>query len=409
MNHQDSLRQQIQAGASWSVAGNGSHNVLNAIFTIILVRYLSPYDFGIVATALLFFLLLKALFYRGIGSVIIQKKDIKPEHSNSLFWMSALLGIGIMLAVILSTQMLKLFFGQSDLLLVFQALSPLALVFSLGCIPRAMILRNLHIKTISHALIIGASISGICAIILAASGFGIWSLVVQQLVLSLVTLTIFWRSCHWKPRLQLSRMHIRELTPFMLIESGNVCVLIFAYRIDQLLVTAILGPVALGIYDVASRICSSAFGIVGAVISDITLPIFSKLQDNKQKARAILRGVTFLLYIALIPMSILLILLAPYLVQLLFGDQWINAVPLVQIFALLGLAQPITHFWDQLIVAFGKPSWALMMGIAKAIAMTIAILVAIQWGVVAVAVVRVAVTFLFMPLSLYCTHKLLKK
>lgn len=393
---EDTLWKQSLLGAFWSTFSQVCLKCVQILYFAIIARLLLPYHFGIIAFAMLYFLLLQALFNKGLSLLIIQKSELNVAFINSIFWINTLLGVCITLGTLAVSSLGIWVMGYTDLLRVLIFLSPLALLYALASVPYALLLRHLHQKEIAYASLLSMTASDAVAILLAWTGFGLWSLIAQQLVYAGAVLALLLSFGTWKPQWPCSLRLVQRDLHFAFSSWGDTFVRYWSGSIDQFLVTMFFGPGALGLYSIAYGICTNIFTVFSMTIVNISLPVFSQLQHDPSKMRKALITATPLAYFIAIPISVILLIFSPQLVTFFFGTRWIAAVPLVRIFALLGFITPATVFWDQMIVAIGKPSWNLFFGVSLLITTAISMPIAAQWNVSAVATTKVLISLCFM-------------
>lgn len=397
--------QQSLRGAFWSTGSQMCMKVLQMVIFIFLARLVEPYHFGVVAFAALFFFLLQALLCGGIVLVLVRSRELDPVHTASIFWVQAGIGVALTVGIALAAWAGMRLAGPSDMLRAFLGLSPAALLYALSGVPYALLLRSMRFKQIAFSSLLSLSAGGSAAVLLAWAGFGLQSLIVQQLVYAAVTLFFYARFADWTPSLRFSPSLIRGDLPFALGSWGDLFVRYWSTSVDRLLVASLFGPVALGFYELAQRVCTNTFTVFVSTISSVSLPVFSQLQSDLPRIRRALLTATPLAYFVAIPISVLLIAFAPELITLVFGERWLPAAAIVRVLALLGFVYPATLFFNPLILAFGKPSWNLFLSLFVLIA-TVTGMLLVGFDVATVAWVTVIVNALAAAPAFLLTQRL---
>ena len=108
------------------------------------------------------------------------------------------------------------------------------------------------------------------------------------------------------------------------------------------------------------------------------------------------------------PVFIILLVLAHDVITLGFGDKWSVSVPVFQVLMAVALIESIYYYNGSLMMAMGKPGWKLRLNLLNAIVNVIGFYIAVQYGIVYVAIAYTLRTYLLSPLPLYCVRKLIQ-
>ena len=191
---------------------------------------------------------------QGFSVAIIQRKEVDAEHLDTAFWTTLAISILLTFLSMACAGQAADFFKQPQLIPIIRCLS-ISFAFSgLSSVQQAILERRLAFKSLAIRSLIAVIIGGIVGIVMAFLNFGVWSLVAQQLTNSLVQVLVLWRVSDWRPRLQFSAKHAKELFAFGVNISAFNIINFFNRRADDLLIGYFLGPVALGYYSVAYRL-----------------------------------------------------------------------------------------------------------------------------------------------------------
>jgi PST family polysaccharide transporter len=242
---------------------------------------------------------------------------------------------------------------------------------------------------------------------MAFAGFGVWSLVGQKIVAGLAGVLVLWRASDWRPGFRASRTHFRELFSFGISILGSKSLDYFARRTDEFLIGYFLGATMLGYYSVGYRLLLVLIRVVVGITNAVAFPTFSRMQANPERMRRAFYKATQYTSLLAIPVFIGLAILAPELVPALFGEQWLPSIPVMQVLSLIGILQSVLAFNASVIKAAGKPAWHFGILLLTSVCSVIGFLIAVRWGIVAVAAAFVIVGYLVAPVSYVAVHKLL--
>jgi PST family polysaccharide transporter len=181
----------------------------------------------------------------------------------------------------------------------------------------------------------------------------------------------------------------------------------FNQKTDNLLVGYFLGEVALGYYAISHRILEVMTQLLIGTLNQVALPTFSRLQKDSQGFIAAYYRITQFTSLIAFPVFFAVIILSPELVISLFGQKWTNAIPILQIISLVGILRAITVFQRSAFVSLGQPLLQFKLGLLNATLNVIACLIAVQWGILAVATAYVLSDYLVFPLGQWLLSKLI--
>jgi len=393
------------------IAWTGLQKFINQIFLFfvfaLLARLLEPEDFGLVSMATIFVALLQAFVEQGFSSAIIQKKELKLEDLDTAFWASLSMGIFLTITGIFMSGTISDFFNEPKLKTIFQVLSINFILMSLSGVQEAILKREFAFKVLSIRSIISVGIGGAVGVGMALQGSGAWSLVGQQISNSLAQIVILWNASSWRPRLRFSKKIFKQL---FLFESNLIGIRLLDFanrRSDNLLIGYFLGPTALGYYTVAYRIHLSLTSLFAGVTGQIALPLFSRMQDDVSRLRETFYKVSYLTSILATPIFFGIAFLTPELISLFFGEKWLPSVPVMRVLSLMGLLFSITFFHGPVMLSLGKPSWNLQLRLINAVSNFISFVIAVRWGIFAVAVAYVVRGYMVLPISVLLVKKLI--
>ncbi|MBW4661156.1 MAG: oligosaccharide flippase family protein [Drouetiella hepatica Uher 2000/2452] len=181
-----SIREQAIRGAFWSALQNWGSQAGSLIVFFLLARLLKPEMFGLVAMANIFLALLQIFLQQGFAQSLIQRKDLEAEHIDTAFWTSLAIGLSLFLMSCTGAYGVAAGFHQPLLIPILQALSLLFLITACGNVQQALLERALNFKATATRVLSGTIAGGAIGIAMALYGFGVWSLVAQQIAQELV-------------------------------------------------------------------------------------------------------------------------------------------------------------------------------------------------------------------------------
>lgn len=394
-----SLKTKTIKGIFWSGIQNWGSQLSGFIVFLVLARLLTPEDFGLVALANVFISFMRIILDQGFAKALIQKEDIKEDHINTAFWTQIILSCFLTILCFTGAETISKLFHQPNLRSVLKILSVFFILNALHQVQRGLLFRSFSFKAIAIRDLLGIIFAGIVGISMAFSGYGVWSLVTQQIIYEVVSVIVLWTASDWRPKFQFCWKNLIELLNFSLNLLGFKVVNFFNQKSDNLLVGYFLGEAALGYYAISHRILQVISQVFIGTFNQVALPTFSRLQtDSNRFLEAFYKATKFTSLVAF-PVFFGMLILSSDLVITLFGEKWIQAIPILQILAFAGILRSVSFFQRSAFVAIGKPFLQFKLGLLNAIFNVIACLIAVQWGIIAVAAAYVISDYLVFPLG----------
>lgn len=394
------LRSTIFRSVGWVAVGRWGNRLLSLLVFAILGRLLSPSQFGLAALAAVFITLFTLLAEQGFSSALIQKAEVTQEDCDTAFWISMASATGLTVLTIVLAPLAGRAFHQPELTGVLQALSPALILSALAGTQEALLERDFAFRSLSIRTLFGSVIGGVAGVTVAALGGGVWSLVVQTLITSAVQVVVLWTITPWRPGIAVRRASLHALRVVGISVLGIEMFGFLNAQADKLFIGIYLSAAAVGYYYIGNRIVSIMIEVQTSVIEAVSLTTLSKLRDTPERlVNAFYRLTGFSASVSILTFS-LLALLAPQLVPLIFGSHWHPSVLIMQVLCLLGALNSVIVFDRNALIAVGAGKSALFITATQSIVGVIVIVVAVHWGVVAVAVAVTVRQYLVWPLRL---------
>ncbi|MBA2641350.1 MAG: MOP flippase family protein [Actinobacteria bacterium] len=397
------LRARVLRGTSWKLGSQIVVQVGRIGFVLILARLLSPTDFGLVAMALVVTGFVIAFSDLGLGAALVQRHSIDERDRSTVFWVG--MGAGALLTVmgIALSGPLADFYGEPAVRGLIAGLSLSFIVTALGATQRALLTREMDFRRLELSTIAGVYAGGAIGVTGASVGWGPWALVAQQLTIAVVSTVFVWLAAPWRPRFVFSNASLRSLGGF----GGNVLGTRLTYYAQEsalpLIIGRALGSAALGVFTIAYTIVLVPLTRLAIPVGEVLFPAFSQLQHDRERMTEFwLRGLRMLAAFSM-PAMAGLIVVAPDLVPVVLGEQWDDAVPVVQILAWVGLLQALSAWSGSILMGLGKANTLFRVSIVFLVLYVLAFLVGVQWGIVGTAAAYAIASTVLETLYLWLT------
>lgn len=349
-----SLKQKTLNGVVWSSVQRFGTMAITFASNIVLARLLSPDDYGCIAMLMIFISLANTFIDGGFGSALIQKKEPTNEDYSTILYWNIALSILLYGVLFFCAPLVAQFYRMPLLTKVLRVQGVVLFFNALSIIQQNQLKKQLQFKKLSIVYITSALLSLVIAIVAAYHGWGVWSLVAQQISISVLHAILFWIVSKWRPIRVFSWKSFEELFKF-----GGFMLLSHLFgalsnEIQGILVGRMFTPATLGFYNQAYRLEGSAATATSSIIDQVTYPVLASVQDNKKAfVSALKRFIQIPAYICSLIMMILIVIAKP-LIILLYSAKWEGCVPYFQILCAAGLAVCLQGSANNSIAAIGK-------------------------------------------------------
>lgn len=395
----------IARGVTWTILDVWGRQALNLATFVILANLLVPADFGLVALAAVFVTLAQVVVDQGLGDALIQRPELAPTHIDTAFWASVMTGVGLTLAGLALAEPIAALLREPQLASILRVLSLTFVISGMTSIQIGLLRRRLAFRSLALRTLVAVSSGGMVGIALALAHFGAWALVGQQLTAAVVSVLTLWWVLDWRPKLRFSRRRFAELYGFSVKVVAADVLGFLSRNTDNLLIGALLGTVPLGLYAVGYRILETTQQLLISITRKVTFPALSALQaDSARMERAYFR-ISRASSALIIPGYIAMAMIAPELTVVLFGARWAESGHVASILFLSGPVLSIQAFSGPLLYAAGHPGIFLRFQFISTVTNVVGFIIAVPFGIAAVAVAFTVRAYLLVPLNLYWSHQ----
>ncbi|WP_431278374.1 lipopolysaccharide biosynthesis protein [Leifsonia poae] len=395
------LGSQAARGAAVTLAAQGGKVLVQVVSVVVLARLLSPHDYGLIAMVLAIIGVGELFRDFGLSSAAIQATTVTRGQRDNLFWVNAGIGAVLCVLVFLGAGLIAAAFGQPDLVPIAHALSLTFLINGLGTQYRADLVRRLRFSSVATADITAPAVALLIAIGGALLGWGYWALVAQQLSQALVLLIVLIIAAGWIPRLPRRGESISGFVRFGWNMLASQLVAYIANNVDNVLVGVRFGTVSLGLYSRAFQLLMTPLNQVRIPLTTVALPIFSRLKDERDRfADWLCRGQLALGYTIVAGLALVAGAAEP-LTAILLGSQWMEAAPILRLFAIAGIFQILAFVGYWVYVSRALTGDLLRYSLVSAAIKIVCIAIGSFGGVLGVAIAYAVAPAISWPISLW--------
>ncbi|MEM1042737.1 MAG: lipopolysaccharide biosynthesis protein [Bacteroidota bacterium] len=330
-----SLTRSTLGGLLWNFSGAGVQALLRIGVLLVLARLLTPADFGVVSAALVVVYFSEIFSQLGIGPALVQRPGLSDDHLRTGFTVSTLCGVALAGVVVWGAPAMAAFFRMPPLADVLRVLAWVFPLKGLALVAESLLYRELQFRWIATRDVLAYFVGyGLVGLGLAFGGFGVWALVWAHLAETVVRTGVLLAARRHPKRPQVALGPLRELVYY---GGGFTVARISNYVAQQgnnLIIGRLLGASALGLYGRAFQLTTMPVILAGGVLDKVLFPAMAKIQGDAARLRRIFLEGTSVLNLLTLPLSAASVALAPEIVGVLLGPDWLAAVVPFQVLAL---------------------------------------------------------------------------
>lgn len=361
----NSLKDRAVKGVLWSSAERFSVQGIQVIITLILANILDPSDFGLIAVLGVFIAVSQTFIDSGFSNAIIQKKDRSEVDFSTAFYFNLVVSLCIYLILFFLAPVIASFFDEPQLTSITRYISLNLIIFAFTVIQKTKLTIKLDFKTQAKASLFSVISGGVLGIFAAFRGYGVFSLVIQQISTNLIQAIILWIITKWSPGFHFSTLSFKHLFRYgsKLLATGLLS------TIYQNLYTFIIGlkfsASQVGYFNQASRLSQFPSINLSSILTRAMFPVLSELQDDKKRLEETFDQYLRLSVFIIFPLMCGLATLADPFIRTLLNDNWLPAIPFIRILAIAFMWYPISGINNLILMVKGRTDYSLKSEIIK--------------------------------------------
>ena len=375
---------QIVSGMVWRFAEKITAQLVSFAVSIVIANILMPEAYGIVAIVNVFMAIVEVFVTSGLGTALIQKKDATRREFSTVFWCNLILSCVLYAALFFAAPLIAWFYKMPLLIPVIRVFGIKIPISAFNSIQNAYVSKNMQFKKFFFATIVGTVISAVIGILMALKGYGVWALVAQVLTNTVIDTVVLFFTIDWRPRFEFSLKEAKPLIAFgwkilatdligTIFNNLNAFVIGKKYTSDDL-----------GFYDKGKKFPDLINTNVGATLTAVLFPAMS-LTNNIEEIKSIRRKSLKMLEYVMFPLMFGMITIADKMVLVLLKEKWMFAVPYVRISAVAAILGVLGTTLIQETKAIGRSDLTLKMELFKKPIFLVVLIIAMQFGVTAIA------------------------
>lgn len=403
----ENLKRKTVSGVMWSAIERFSLQGVQFVMQLVMARLLLPSDYGMIAMLTIFLQIAQAFIDSGFTNALIQKKDRTEVDYSTVFYFNIIIALLFYCILFVSAPLIAKFYNMPDLILVMRVIALSLIILSFSAVHKTKLTIEINFKIQSKITLIAAGISGIIGVGIAYLGYGVWALVYQSILNAMLTTILFNCFYRWKPLKTFSMKSFKRLFSFgsKLLVSGLIHTVY--YNLYGIVIGKRFSAAELGYYTRAEQFAILPSYNLSAIITRVTFPILSSIQDDNERLASTYRKYIRLSSYLIFPLMVGLASLANPLVDLFLTEKWNGTVALLQILCFDWMFDHLSGINLNLLYVKGRSDLALRLEIIKKIIAITILLASIPLGIIGMCLGRVLYSLIATYANTYYTNSLI--
>ncbi len=392
MAQERQLIERVASGVAWSITEKVGSALLQAVVSIVVANRIMPMDMGIMAVLTFFTTLAQVVVDSGFSQTLIRKAAPSQADYKAVFRFNIVSSLTLYAILTALAPYVARYYDWPILTQVAPVLFLLLPLNALCVIQNTIMVREFRFAQLSTITFLSSTISGIIAIVMALTGFGIWSLVGQRVSMMASKAALLWWRSSWRPTGGEGRGTLREMAPFSLRLMTTDLITALYNNVAQLFIGKMYSGSVLGYFNQAQKLKDMPVNATMQSIQSVTFPALAKISDNEEKFADSYRRVVMVTAYIMFPMMAGLIATAEEIYTLLLKPDWHPAIPYFQVMCAIGFFYPIAIVAYNVLKVKSNGAIILRLEIIKRVIMTLILcltiphsVMAVTWGLVVAA------------------------
>lgn len=404
----ESLKDSVIKGMFWSAVDKFGTKIISFVTNLFLARLLLPEDFGSIGMIMIFIAISNTFIESGFGSALIQKKNPSSDDYSTVFLWNLFISVVLYIILFSCAPFIATFFRIEGLEALLKVQGIVLITNSFCIIPNNYLVKHLLFNIASKINITANFFGAIVGITLAYVGWGVWSLVIRMLIISVFQGILLWIYARWKPMFVFSIQSFKELFKF-----GGLILLSSIFNkiydnIQSLIIGRIFSVKDLGYYTQAKNLEQIPSDSLSVIVNQVSFPVFSKIQDDIVRLKRCVKNNLQLTTYINFPLSVFLIIVANSMFEFLFTDKWSESVPYFQILCLYSMLMSVNTTNIVAVQSVGKANYFFYSQLVKRSIGVISIFIGLQFGIMGI-IWGIAVNgYLWWIIGAFYTNKCIK-
>lgn len=367
----------ITTDLGWAFSERLLAQFISLVVSVILARILDPDHYGIISLVSVFITILDAFVSGGFGNALVQKKDADDLDFNTICWFSIFFSLLLYSVLFILSPYISNYYKMDSLCSITRIMGVRIIVSSFNSVQHAYVQRKMQFRKFFFSTLGGTLISAVVGIVMALNDYGVWALVSQYLVNSIIDTIVLLFAIDWKPKFQFSFERLKIMCPFGFRMMGATVVNTFNDSFRSLLIGKHYSTEDLAYYNQGKKYPAFLMNNLISSIQKVFFPAFSKEQDDREHIKALMRTSIRISSYLLLPVIIGIVATAETFIVAVLTEKWVPCIPYLRILSLIYVTRTANTIMQSSLLGIGKSKYNLIHEVVGTVLSIVLVLMAV--------------------------------
>ena len=397
----------VVSGISWTFAERILAQGVSFLVSIVLARILAPDAYGVIAIVLVFINIANVFVSNGLGEALVQRDEIDETEYSTVFWMSFVLSIVLYIFIFFLSPIIANYYNIDVLTPALRVLGLKLIFSSLNTVQHAYISKKMQFRRFFFATLGGTLTSAVVGIVMAVLGFGIWALIAQYLINTVMDTIILQFSIEWRPTFVFSMPACKQLFSYGWKLTASALIIATYNELRSMIIGKVYSTEELAYYNRGNHFPSVLINNLNAAIGKVFFPMMVALNKDISELKKFTRKTLQMSSYLIFPLLTWMIVCAKPIIIIILTEKWLPSVPYMQILCLFWITQPMQTTNWQVLKAVGRSDLCMKLEILKKAVGIVLIILTMKISVIALAWSAVAFAFFSTIVNMWPIPKLI--
>ncbi len=377
-----------------------------SFFVIVIIsRWIGPSEYGLIGIISIFMLIGNALVDSGLSASLIRSKNVDDVDYSTVFYVNIIISIFLYVFIFAAAPIIAEYFKEVKLVLFVRVYCLIFIIRALSAVHLARLIKLMQFKKIALIAMPSTIIGSIFGLIMAFNECGAWSIVAMYMATDIIMNGLLWFHSGWLPSLVFSRYKLIQHWSFgYKLFISSILNQLFD-NIYTILIGRSYSMEILGYYDRAKKFNEYPSTSMTSVITRVTYPLLSRVQDDRQRLTHTYRELIRFSFFIMAPLMLGAAAISRPLFLILLGSSWERAVPFFQILSLSAMFYPIHALNITILKVVGRSDLFLKLEMLKKVAFILPIIVGFKFGIEGLLWCSVLVSLINLLINIHFSSK----
>lgn len=385
----NSIKQSTTKGVAWSMIERFSTIGIQLLCTIVIAKYITPDQFGLVSMMSVFLSFSLVMVDGGFGQAIVREQNITEIDKSSLLYFNIIIGVLIYNIFFFAAPLIAKFYTQPELTVLLRVLFLSIIINALTIVQEALLYKSVNFSRASKISLVAVIISGTLGVVMAIQFKNVWALIIQTISFSLIKTILYWLISDWHPSASFSWKSIKKYLDFSFSLLGSRLIASIADNMANLFIGKAYSSTELGNYTVPDKLQKSIAGTISFAIHRVSYSVMSTFQDDIVKLRIYSQKVVNMAFYIIAPIMTYLFIVAKDLFPIILSPQWAKSAEYFQYMCIIGALFCFADINLDVLLVKGKSKQVLCLEIIRKTILVASLSIAVFYNIKTLLLVMV--------------------